>query len=50
MGDLAADRCVDVGSRLDGLNGANGITSAGLLALFGELDVDNVTEGLGGVL
>lgn len=47
--DLAADGGVDVGGRLDGLDGAKGIASVDLLALLGELDEDDVAEGLGSV-
>ena len=50
VGDLARNGGVDVGGRLDGLDGANGIACTNFLALLGELDVDDVTQGLGGVL
>jgi len=49
-GDAAADGGVDVGGALDRLDGADGVAGLDLLALLGELDEDDVAEGLGGVL
>lgn len=50
LGDLAADGRVDVGGALDGLDGADGVALGDLRALLGELDVDDVAQGVGGVL
>lgn len=50
LGDLARDSGVDVGSALDRLDGTNGVASLHLLALFRQLDVDDVAQLLGGVL
>lgn len=49
-GNLALDGTVDVGGGLDGLDGADGIASRHPVTVgLGELDVDDVTEGFGGV-
>lgn len=48
--DLAGHGGEDVRSGLDGLNGTDGLTGADLEVGLGELDEDNVTEGVGGVL
>lgn len=50
MGDLAADRGVDVAGALDGLDGADGVALVGPFARGGKLDVDDVAQLLGGVL
>lgn len=50
LDDLAADGGVDIGGALDRLDGANGVALGDGRALLGELDEDDVTEGLGGVL
>lgn len=49
-GDGAGDGAVDVGGALDRLDGAEGVAGDELLALLGQLDVDDVAELLGGVL
>ena len=49
--DLAADGSEDVRRGLDGLDGADAVTLLDEVAAgLGELDVDDVTELLGGVL
>lgn len=51
LDDLALDGGVDVAGRLDGLDGANGVTGLDKVARgLWELDVDNVAELVGGVL
>lgn len=46
----ASDGRENIGSRLDGLDGTDGLTSRDLEVLLGELDENDVTEGVGGVL
>jgi hypothetical protein len=48
--DLAGDRREDIGSGLDGLDSSDGLTSRDLKVFLGELDVDNITQGVGGVI
>lgn len=50
LGDLAAHGGVDVGGTLDRLDGTDSVALVDGPALLWELDVDEVTEGLGGVL
>jgi len=50
LSDLAGHRGVDVSSALHRLNGANGIAGLDLEALLGQLDIDNIAEGLSSVL
>lgn len=50
LDDLAGDRGEDIGSRLDGLDSTDGLTSGDLEVSLGELNEDDVTEGVGGVL
>jgi hypothetical protein len=48
--DLASHGGEDVRSRLDGLDGTDSLAGTDLKVGFGELDEDNVAQGLGGVL
>lgn len=50
FGDLASYRGIDVRSRLDGLNGANRVTGSNFQGDGGKLDVDDVTQGVSGVV
>ena len=49
LSDLAGHRRVDVGGALHRLDSANGVTGLNLEALLGQLDVDNIAEGLSSV-
>lgn len=46
----ASDRRENIGSRLDGLDSTDGLASRDLEVLLGELNENDVTEGVGGVL
>lgn len=50
VGDAAGDRGVDVGGRLDRLDGADGVARLDLAALLGQLHVDDVAQSFGSVL
>lgn len=47
--NLAGHGGEDVRSGLDGLDGTDGLAGADLKVGFGELNEDNVTQGVGGV-
>lgn len=47
--DLSSDGCHDVRRALDGLDGANGLAGVDFKVDGGQLNVDDVTEGFGGV-
>jgi hypothetical protein len=49
MRDLARNWGVDIGGTLHGLDSTNGITGRHVLALFRQLDVDDIAQLLGGV-
>lgn len=49
LSDSAANGAEDVGCRLDRLYSANGITGGSFEADLGQLDVDDIAEGLRGV-
>lgn len=48
--DLASNGGQHIGSRLDRLDGADGLTGTNLEVGLGELNEDNVTQRVGGVL
>lgn len=48
--DLTGDGGKDIGSRLDRLNGSDGLTGRDIEALLGKLDVDDITQRVGGVV
>ena len=50
LDDLAGDGGENIGSRLDGLDSTDRLTSGDLEVRLGELNEDDVTEGVGGVL
>lgn len=50
LDDLAGDRGEDVGSRFDGLDSADGLAGDDLEVDLGKLNVDDITQGVGGVV